>query len=57
MEHGCYLVSWDFTRGKDKCIVLVGNKSKDGKDIDIANAFEGNEAFELIKQLSGKNNI
>jgi len=56
MEHGSYLVSWDFTRGKDKTILLVGAKAP-GKDVEIVNAYEGAEAFELIKQLSGKNNI
>ncbi|MDD3204190.1 MAG: hypothetical protein PHS74_00420 [Lachnospiraceae bacterium] len=48
---GCYLVSWDFTNGKDKYIVLVGIQEK-GKEVNVVNAFEGPEAKDIITKLS-----
>lgn len=48
---GCYLVSWDFTNGKDKSIVLVGVQEK-GKEVEVVNAFEGPEAEDIITKLS-----
>ena len=47
---GCYLVSWDFTNGKDKSIVLVGIQ-KD-KDLNVINGFSGKEAEEIIEKLT-----
>lgn len=46
---GCYLVSWDFTNGKDKSVVLVGVQ-KDNKE-DVINGFTGPEAEEIINRL------
>ena len=34
--HGAFIVSWDFSHGNDKAILLVGNKV-DGK-MDVINA-------------------
>ena len=48
---GCYLVSWDFTNGKDKSIVLVGVQEK-GQSVKVVNAFEGIEAEDIITKLS-----
>ena len=50
---GCYLVSWDFTNGKDKSVVLVGVQEK-GQAVKVINAFEGKEAEDVIDKLSKK---
>ena len=47
---GAYVVSWDFTHGKDAGILLVGNKH--GGKMDVINAFQGEEAYELYKKLT-----
>ena len=47
--HGAFIVSWDFSNGKDKEVLLVGEK-KEGR-IDIVNAFQGEEAVEIYKKL------
>lgn len=48
---GAYVVSWDFSHGKDVGILLVGEQ-KNGK-VDIVNAFQGEEAENIYKKLSG----
>lgn len=51
-EHGCLLVSFDFGDG-DVPTVLVGYKSKTKKDdVDIINAFQGQEAIDIFKKLT-----
>lgn len=47
---GAYVVSWDFTNGKDKGILLVGNKH-DGI-LEVVNAFQGEAAYELYMKLT-----
>lgn len=47
---GSYIVSWDFSHGKDVGVLLVG-KQENGK-VDIVNAFQGAEAEEIYKKLS-----
>ena len=50
-EHGCLLVSFDF--GIDEPIVLVGYKSETRKDdVDIINAFQGQDAIDIFKKLT-----
>ena len=49
-SNGAYIVSWDFTRGKDVGVLIVG-KQHDGK-IDIVNAFQGQEAYDIYTKLS-----
>lgn len=44
------IVSWDYSHGKDKTIVLVG-KQENGK-VEVVNAFEGDEALEVINKLT-----
>lgn len=44
------IVSWDYSHGKDKTIVLVG-KQENGK-VEVVNAFEGEEALEVINKLT-----
>lgn len=53
---GCLLVSWDFSHGKDKVILLVGEKNK-GESVDIINAFQGNDAIELYEKLITKKEV
>ena len=48
--HGSYIVSWDFSHGKDVGVLLVGRQTN-GK-IDIVNAFQDKEAEEIYKKLS-----
>lgn len=49
----CILVSVDFTHGKDVGILVVGRKAP-GKDVEIINALQGEEAYELYKKLITK---
>ena len=50
--HGAYIVSWDFTHGTDKAILLVGNKVN-GK-MEVINGFQGQEAIDIYEKLSKK---
>ena len=51
-KHGCLLVSFDFEVG-DVPTVLVGYKSKTRKDdVDIINAFQGQDAIDIFKKLT-----
>lgn len=47
---GSVIVSWDFSHGKDRSILLVGEQ-KNGR-VDIVNAFQGEEAEALYKKLT-----
>ena len=50
-KHGCLLVSFDF--GHNEPIVLVGYKSETRKDdVDIINAFQGQDAIDIFKKLT-----
>lgn len=48
---GAYIVSWDFSHGDDKAILLVGRQKSKG-NVDIINAFQGQEAIDIYKKLS-----
>lgn len=48
--NGAYVVSWDFTRGKDVGVLIVGEQ-KDGI-MKVVNAFQGDEAYDIYKKLS-----
>ena len=51
-KHGCLLVSFDFEAG-DVPTVLVGCKSETRKDdVDIINAFQGQDAIDIFKKLT-----
>jgi hypothetical protein len=50
---GALIVSWDFSHGKDYDVLLVGQK-KPGKDVEVINAFKGEEAFEIYEKLTTK---
>lgn len=47
---GAFIVSWDFSHGDDKAILLVGSQAS-GK-MEIVNAFQGQEAIDIYKKLS-----
>ena len=47
---GAYIVSWDFSRGEDVGVLIVGKQN--GKKIDIINAFQGKEAHDIYERLS-----
>lgn len=46
------LVGFDFTHGKDQNVLIVGKKN--GKTIDIINAFQGEDARALYDLLVTK---
>lgn len=50
--HGAFIVSWDFTHGADKAILLVGDKSSG--TMEVINAFSGPEAIDIYEKLSKK---
>lgn len=55
---GAVIVSWDFAKGFDSGILLVGEQ-KHGK-VNVINAFKGNEAYEIYKKLTmvgSENNV
>lgn len=49
----CILVSVDFTHGEDVGILVVGRKAP-GNDVEIINAIQGEEAYELYQKLITK---
>lgn len=51
---GSVIVSWDFSEGFDTGVLLVGMK-KPRKDIEIINAFQGQEALDIYKKLTTLN--
>ena len=55
-ESGSVVVSWDFSKGKDVGVLLVGKKAP-GKDVEIINAFQGQEAVDIYKKLTTVNEV
>lgn len=53
---GCFLVSYDFTNGKDKNIMLIAQKDTKGETI-VINGFQGQEAEELFRKLTTTNKV
>lgn len=51
--NGAYIVAWDFSRGDDQGVLIIGEQ-RDGK-MNIVNAFQGNEAHDIYERLSMKN--
>lgn len=45
-------VDFDMKGGPDTAVLIVGKKKK-GDAVDIVNAFQGEEAMELYKKLTG----
>ncbi len=48
-------VDFDLKGGPDTAVLVVGKKKK-GEAIDILNAFQGEEAMELYRKLTGSGN-
>lgn len=48
---GCFLVSFDFSNGRDNDIVIVGEKQPK-KEVQVINAFRGAEAREIYEKLT-----
>lgn len=44
------IVSWDFSRGKDVGVLIVGHQ-KNGQ-VEVINAYQGEEAYELYRRLT-----
>ena len=51
--NGAYVVSWDFSNGIDKGVLIVGYQEK--KKTNIVNAFQGKEAYDIYEKLSKVN--
>ena len=51
--NGAYVVSWDFSNGIDKGVLIVGYQDK--KKTNIVNAFQGKEAYDIYEKLSKVN--
>lgn len=47
--NGCFVVSWDFNNGKDKDLIVVGER-QNGKLV-IINAIQGHEARDIYEKL------
>ena len=47
---GAVIVSWDFSHEKDKAILVVGRKTPK-HDVEVVNAFQGQEALDIYKKL------
>lgn len=48
------IISIDTTNGKGNTVLIVGRKTV-GQQVEIANAFQGEEALKLYSQLTVKN--
>lgn len=48
------IVSVDYTHGEDNTVLIVGRQNEN-RGIDIINAFQGDEAWELYKKLTTVN--
>lgn len=54
IKTGSVIVSWDFSKGKDVGVLLVG-RQKPGRNVEIINAFQGKEAEDIYKKLTTVN--
>lgn len=50
---GALIVSWDFSHSPDKHILLVGRKTP-REDVEVINAFQGEEAHAIYEKLTTK---
>lgn len=48
------IISIDTSNGKDNTVLIVGRK-KPAQEMEIVNAFQGEEALKLYSQLTVKN--
>lgn len=49
-QNGAYIVSWDFSHGGDKGVLIVG-RQQNGV-MKVVNAFQGKEAHDIYERLS-----
>lgn len=54
IKTGSVIVSWDFSKGEDIGVLLVG-KQHPGRHVEIINAFQGQEAVDIYKKLMAVN--
>jgi hypothetical protein len=57
---GAYIVSWDFSNGKDNSVLLVGRQvpmKPIGHRIEIVNAFQGADAEALWQMLTERKDV
>lgn len=57
---GAYIVSWDFSHGKDVGVVIVGKQvpmKPIGHRIEIVNAFQGADAEALLQMLTERKDV
>lgn len=47
---GSVIVSWDFSKGKDTGVLIVGTQT--AMRIEVLNAYKGQEAWDLHKKLT-----
>ena len=45
------IIGFDYNEDKDNAVLIVGSKTPD-KDVEIINAFQGDEAKELYEKLT-----
>lgn len=50
---GALIVSWDFSHSSDKHILLVGRKTPK-VDVEVINAFQGQDAHDIYEKLTQK---
>lgn len=53
-QSGSVIASWDFSNGKDDGVLIIGVQHPK-KPVEIINAFQGEEAEELMKKLTIRN--
>ena len=53
---GALIVSWDFSHSADKHILLVGRKTPK-EDVDVINAFQGQDAHDIYEILTEKKGV
>lgn len=51
--YGSIIVSWDFSHGDDKGVLLVGKKNEN-EIVDVINAFQGKEAYDIYEKLTNR---
>lgn len=56
IKTGSVIVSWDFSKGEDIGVLLVG-KQHLGRNVEIVNAFQGQDAVDIYKKLTTVNEV
>lgn len=51
---GNFIIGYDFSKGLDKEILIVGKQTARNKPVEIVNAFQGKEAREIYEKLTSK---